>query len=934
MIRWSLSWELNPSVLPRELPLTIERINDPTMSESEARIYALNKSQSYGTKPPALDRLKRLQANPEVDCIRLYDVIKDRTSLIWHNPNPLQQSRTLPHPLSSPHGKLPENPPELTMPLGQATTTSATSEKTTDNGTPTSPKHLAAAPNLTSPFAESSDPPSRLNIHALPTSHSPLLTPMTSLLEAPPAPAAPAAPAPSSNPQSAIANPQSPARLFKYKIHQLEDLPRACLHDGAILSWDPGLGKTVGGLTLALLKKAQRSLFVVPASLHDQWKIEAARFGMELITIANQADAYRLMREGLLPFTGQPVPTTGTPRYFITDWHWLGYNGADERPDDEDRTADPFQFINLNHLPEHHRLAMVDFLYDPSATKFRDIMHLRISPDGNTSLLAGLRDLYPDFPESSELLEYLETEPIAKALAHIGIPQFENPGRFRFGMGTHIREDGTRMRCVMAPSLSTLIADCFDFCAADEAVRLKSGDSFMAEGLLQIRSKSRYALTGTPIKNRLGDLFFLASWVTGHTATPDPRWPFGNTLQDQSEFAANHTVCMENLTLSKERQYRVTSKTNQITNVHLLWKLLGPIVLRRRKDCVTESIVPKIIKPISVSPGTRQQQVYSWHVANRPEAKTPIAAMGKQLQILRQAALCPSSPGVPGTRSHTPWTPKLAAILKLAAELMEQREQLVIFSPFQDFSSTLGAMLRSAGVPCAVLDGNVSPKKRGILAQEFKRGRYPVLIAGIKSMGEGHSFECASHLVLPSLEWAYDENAQAIERVHRLNSPKPVTIYFMVTRNSIDERLAASFEEKGDASDLALDGRLMDHDREEVNLAEFMEGVVASFDPTATTIDEEEIQKEWTATLRSRLTNSAAYWRELPAETPTAPARNAKPRARTAPVRKPEPAPLTAPALPASHPAPPAPSSTANPLLQFRDRMAALRRTAALTRTA
>ena len=123
----------------------------------------------------------------------------------------------------------------------------------------------------------------------------------------------------------------------------------------------------------------------------------------------------------------------------------------------------------------------------------------------------------------------------------------------------------------------------------------------------------------------------------------------------------------------------------------------------------------------------------------------------------------------------------------------------MIFSPFTDFSSDLAARFGQAGVPYLKLDGAITPTKRGSMVKRFKNKEVPILIAGIDSMGEGYSLDNASHLVLPSLSWAFDSNTQAVERVHRLTSKKPVTIYCMVTKGTIDERLASLWQERGDS---------------------------------------------------------------------------------------------------------------------------------------
>ena len=149
------------------------------------------------------------------------------------------------------------------------------------------------------------------------------------------------------------------------------------------------------------------------------------------------------------------------------------------------------------------------------------------------------------------------------------------------------------------------------------------------------------------------------------------------------------------------------------------------------------------------------------------------------------------------------------------------------------------------------------------MVKRFKSGEYPILIAGINSMGEGHSLDCCSHLVLPSLDWAFDANSQAVDRVHRLTSKKDVTIYVMVTKGTIDERLVNLWQEKGDSADLALYGRLSTHDREEIDLGQLLRDAVKDFDPKAETLDEDEVSAQWKSTIRPALTASMAAYRKL-----------------------------------------------------------------------
>jgi hypothetical protein len=732
---------------------------------------------------------------------------------------------------------------------------------------------------------------------------------------------------------------------FAFRSYQKEDLARSAVHDGAVIAWDPGLGKTMAIFAWPYLKGAKRVLIVAPASLHDQIIKEGAdKFRTAVTPIPDQETALNLMRSGKLPLPGSSSSSSSglwsldsgvssaLPTFFLTDYRWLGYNGGDEWAAGEKNVNDEYKVTDvirrrrmaviarflgmasaaigrvekalaragkscrayeLLGVPADAARSVIKAAYreiarlthpdlhpeDPTATERMQRLNQAVESmlGGNaTEIVKGLDDEVADLvPSISELMAGIGTVkeyPVTQA--QVAAALFTNRDYVlpdASSSASPVTDDQSTIartiKCVFAPTLSTLLADCFDCVVADEAVRLKSGITYIASGVLGLRPQFRLALTGTPIKNRLPDVFFLASWVCGGRPEATARWPFGNTTRHQAGFAANHLCMEENLTKeaasrSNGKPQRYVKQTNKITNVHRLWKLLGPVIARRRKDQISGDIVGKTICPIQVMPGTRQQEVYKWHLDNPPECKTPIASMGAQLQNLRQAALCPWSgnlavAGCEGSYSHIRWSPKLIAILNLAASLMEKGEQLVVFSPFQEFSTALKAALTDASVPSLLLDGRVKNTLRGPLAAQFKQGKFPVLIAGIDAMGEGHSFECASHLVIPSLSWAYDANRQAIERVHRITSRKDVTIYTLITSNSIDERLAAIFGEKGDASDLALDGRLFEEDKEDVSLADLLRSATLDFDPTASTLSETSIAAEWELTLRRRLTHAA-----------------------------------------------------------------------------
>ena len=131
-------------------------------------------------------------------------------------------------------------------------------------------------------------------------------------------------------------------------------------------------------------------------------------------------------------------------------------------------------------------------------------------------------------------------------------------------------------------------------------------------------------------------------------------------------------------------------------------------------------------------------------------------------------------------------------------------------------------------------------------------------------MAEGHSFHLANNVILMAYSWAYDKFKQALDRVHRMNSVKPVNVYVVLCTGSIDRRLESLVQEKSDAAELVLDGRLIGERTEEVNLAELLKVARREFNEKDSTLDEGLLQAQWPA-LRQRLGSAMRQWIDLPA---------------------------------------------------------------------
>jgi SNF2 family DNA or RNA helicase len=568
------------------------------------------------------------------------------------------------------------------------------------------------------------------------------------------------------------------------KPFQIEDLSRAALHDGCILAWEQGLGKSLAAIAYPLARQSKRTLIVAPGSLHKQLQISAAKFFKKSLRQINTPEEFYQF--------GLHRPHVGSPKFYVISYTALGLNGGDEWP------------IGFGR---------------PGAARI-----------------------------SKTLKSRRKAQSKAFGLKH----DDENVGETQHGI-----------TCIWAPTLARVIQayNSFDCVVVDEGTRLQATESRIGSSVRLLNPASRLVLTGTPVKNRLDSIFWLASWAGGK------RWPFKPTEAERERFATTFLQSErfitreENMAAKGRKPYNTTRRSNRLCSVQKLWKTLAPVVIRRRKQDCGEDIVTKIMKPTIVKPGTAQQAVYQYHLNNPPvvgrkskKAMHRRVQIGVQLTMLRYAALCPDSntlsesiTGVKGPRkSWTSYTPKMEAVLEIIRARLGEGKQVIVGSPFRDFSDRLDSFLKAAGVSSVVLDGDTDPVARGELAQQFKRGDHSVLVAGIKAMGEGHSFENCSDLILPGLTYAYDENEQFIHRVWRLTSKHPVTIYPVIMAGSIDERLHEIFAEKSGSAAMAID-RMLHEPEAEIDFEKLLEETIKTFDPRAITTDEERILNLWDA---------------------------------------------------------------------------------------
>jgi hypothetical protein len=701
---------------------------------------------------------------------------------------------------------------------------------------------------------------------------------------------------------------------MKFKPFQIHDYAAAAMVDGLVLAHDTGLGKSLAALTWPLLKcgfKRSESgaievqdavLVVAPGDLHDQLRNEAKKFyNIKLTTIPDQAALLRLL-------SFKDGKATLPPGFYITSYTRLAVNGVKKLSALENlRPEIAIQEMNLT-------LADLQTFYDLRGVNYRnDYAELGVTPSSTrkqienalSAKLRACRDIADsDCADARRaqllqihaiLVNFLDFAPapfaeatdsvkfVWRALIRRKLEEFsQGVGEFRTAGDGPSRSD---IRCVYSPSMADLCSHLFKCVVIDEGVKMKGADTQVGKGIRQMCPNYRLVLTATPVKNRLPDIFWLAWWAAGGHEEATARWPYAGGAEEQGKFADTLMLQEFNKTQAEESgkgRSRFTKLRPEICNLHLLWKALGPIVLRRRKQDIGQSIVQKIRQVYRVPMGLHQRAVYQYHLEAEYLDKNYKPAPGAKLQALRVAAAAPDShllerqPDAVGLhRSPHSFTPKVACALTLIRDILQRSEQAAVFSAFNDPSDTLSRYLTEAGVDHYVLDGRMNQARRGLRSAAFNSGECPITLAGIDSMAEGHNWDNVNNVILTSYSWAADKFTQAISRVHRLTSRKDVNLFVVLCDQSADRVLEDNINEKTNSSELAIDGRLLGEDAEEKSMSELLRDAMRDFKSNQECPDEQKLTETWPA-LREQLRDGASAWcgREVGPEAQLEPNRN------------------------------------------------------------
>lgn len=315
----------------------------------------------------------------------------------------------------------------------------------------------------------------------------------------------------------------------------------------------------------------------------------------------------------------------------------------------------------------------------------------------------------------------------------------------------------------------------------DEAHAIKNRDTKTSAVTMKLNCKSRMILTGTPIQNNLGELWNLFQFVNP------------GLLGGWEVFKRKYMQPIEE-EKDKERQKQ-------------LKRLVQPFMLRRTKADVLDDLPEKneIILPVELT--DEELSVYEFI---RRRAENMLKEGGNKIEVqtlaeitrLRQAACCASLVKKEWTGSCA----KIDLLMSTLENITTGGNRTLLFSQFTSFLEIVKKRLDEAGIEYLYLDGGTTIKQREKLVQRFQQGETSLFIISLKAGGLGLNLTGANYVVHLDPWWNPAIEQQATDRAYRIGQQQNVTVYHLVSKNTIEEKILRLHQSKRNMADALLEG--------------------------------------------------------------------------------------------------------------------------------
>jgi superfamily II DNA or RNA helicase len=340
----------------------------------------------------------------------------------------------------------------------------------------------------------------------------------------------------------------------------------------------------------------------------------------------------------------------------------------------------------------------------------------------------------------------------------------------------------------------------WDLIILDEGQRIKNWESKTSRTFANLQSKFALVLSGTPLENRLEELFTVIGFVDKNKLGPAYR------------FFHQHRVADDR------------GRTLGYKNLEQLREKLKPILLRRTRNSVMQQLPERTTEIVRIRPTDEQFELSEEHVSKA--ARIASKSFLTEMDLLRlQKHLLMARMAADSTQLIDKVAPGFSSKLEVLEELLLQISQdpsrkIVLFSEWTTMLSLIEPLFEKTGMKFVRLDGGVPQKKRQYIVEEFQSNADCRAILMSNAGATGLNLQSANTIINVDLPWNPAILEQRIARAHRMGQKNPVHVYLLVTEGTIEERLLGTLAAKQELANAALD---IDSDIDAVTLESGME---------------------------------------------------------------------------------------------------------------
>ncbi len=327
----------------------------------------------------------------------------------------------------------------------------------------------------------------------------------------------------------------------------------------------------------------------------------------------------------------------------------------------------------------------------------------------------------------------------------------------------------------------------WDLIILDEGQRIKNWESKTSQVVRSLRSRFGLVLSGTPLENRLDELYTVVQFV------------------DQSQLGPAYEFF---------HRHRIVGDTGRVQGYRRLDELrdrLRPILLRRTRGEVLEQLPERTTSLVRVRPTEEQLELHAAHMQTvvRITRKAYLTEMDL-LQLQKALLMCRMAAN--GTvlvdKEEPGYSSKLDRLAELLEGLIDQpNRKIVLFSEWRRMLSLIEPILEQLGADYVRLDGQVPQKLRPALVKRFQEDESCRVIMMTNAGSMGLNLQSANVVVNVDLPWNPAVLEQRIGRAHRMGQKNPVHVYLLVTEDTLEEKLLGTLASKQDLALAALDAQ-------------------------------------------------------------------------------------------------------------------------------